>query len=187
MTVTPELVSLVDDDGRRLGTAAKDAVHTTSTPLHLAFSCHLFDNQGRTLVTRRALSKKTWPGVWTNSFCGHPAPDEPLPSAIARRAEQELGITVSDPESVLPEFRYRAVDASGIVENELCPVFYAKYPDGSLPLEPNPLEVCDWAWVRPADLEQAAKLAPFAFSPWLVLQLEQGLYSRTEYPRGVVG
>ncbi len=186
--VPQELVCLLDDEGRRVGVAPKQTIHTTSTPLHLGFSCHVFDVQGRTLLTRRALSKATWAGVWTNSFCGHPAPDEPVHEAIVRRAEQELGIEISDPEPVLADFRYRAVDASGIVENEICPVYSVLYRgDPAQPPVPNPEEVCDWAWVDPADLEHAVGLVPFAFSPWLVLQLREGLYSRTEYQRGEHG
>jgi isopentenyl-diphosphate delta-isomerase len=143
-------------------------VHGLSTPLHLAFSCHVYDADGRVLVTRRALSKLTWPGVWTNSFCGHPSPGEALDDAISRRASFELGITVTDLEVVLPEFRYRAVDASGIVENELCPVFRTTV---SVDPEPAADEVAEWEWIHPEDLREAVEAAPFAFSPWLVLQL----------------
>jgi isopentenyl-diphosphate delta-isomerase len=72
-----ELVVLVDDDGRELGTATKSDVHHDATPLHLGFSCYVFDADGLVLMTRRALGKRTWPGVWTNSFCGHPGPAKP--------------------------------------------------------------------------------------------------------------
>ena len=87
-----ELVVLVDDSGAPIGSAPKLSVHTTDTPLHFAFSCHVTNADGAVLITRRALSKKTWPGVWTNSFCGHPAPDEAIEAAIHRRALQELGM-----------------------------------------------------------------------------------------------
>ncbi|MCY0903691.1 isopentenyl-diphosphate Delta-isomerase [Arthrobacter sp. H14-L1] len=173
-----ELVRLMDDEGNDVGVADKRTVHTSTTPLHLAFSCHIFDRYGRTLVTRRALTKPTWPGVWTNSFCGHPAPGESMEDAIRRRADEELRMTISAPTAVLPDFRYRAVDASGIVENEICPVYRADYPgDPQGQLDPHPGEVSEWAWLEPAKLAQSVTGAPFAFSPWLVSQLEQGLYS----------
>ena len=165
-----EEVVLVDNDGKPVGVADKSTVHTSTTALHLAFSCHVFDSEGRLLVTRRALSKLTWPGVWTNSFCGHPFPNETLEDAIARRASVELGIEVTDVTLVLPDFRYRAVDASGIVENEVCPVFRARTTGA---VAANPAEVSEWEWVDTAALTAAASAAPYAFSPWLVWQLEQ--------------
>ena len=74
---------------------------------------------------------------------------------------------VSDIESLLPDFRYRAVDASGIVENEICPVFRAMTTDE---VAANPEEVAEWAWADPADFAEAVRSAPYAFSPWIVLQ-----------------
>jgi isopentenyl-diphosphate delta-isomerase len=170
MAALPEQVVLVNPDGSVLGAADKATVHTAKTPLHLAFSCHVFDDAGRVLVTRRALTKVTWPGVWTNSFCGHPSPGESMEDAIGRRASAELGIGVRDVQLVLPDFRYEATDASGIVENEICPVYRARTSDA---VRANPDEVSEWQWVDPASLTAAASAAPYAFSPWLVWQLQQ--------------
>jgi isopentenyl-diphosphate Delta-isomerase len=163
-------VVLLDDEGRAIGTAPKSSVHGLDTALHLAFSCHVMNDRGEVLVTRRALGKKTWPGVWSNSFCGHPRPAEPVLSAVHRRAEFELGLTITDLELALPLFRYRAVDTTGIVEHEVCPVYTARTSE-----EPmlNPLEVVDAQWVEPADLAASLERTPWAFSPWLVLQAQQ--------------
>ncbi len=161
---------LVDESGTPTGTADKSVIHDGDTPLHLAFSCHVFAPDGRVLVTRRALGKRTFPGIWTNSFCGHPAPGEALPDAVRRRAARELGLELGSLEPALPDFRYRAVDASGIVENEICPVFTAVV---DVDPEPAPDEVAEWAWIRPVALRAAVDATPFAFSPWLALQLEE--------------
>jgi isopentenyl-diphosphate delta-isomerase len=165
-----ERVVLLDELGHEIGTALKSSVHGTDTALHLAFSCHVIDDDGRVLVTRRALGKTTWPGVWSNSFCGHPRPAEPVLTAVRRRAEYELGIELFDIELALPLFRYRAVDATGIVEHEVCPVYTARTNDTPTL---NPLEVVDAQWVEPAQLAASLDATPWAFSPWLVLQAEQ--------------
>ncbi|PPB48935.1 isopentenyl-diphosphate delta-isomerase [Arthrobacter pityocampae] len=173
-----ELVVLLAEDGTPLGTQEKATVHTLDTPLHLAFSTHVFDADGRILVTRRALGKKAWPGVWTNSFCGHPAPGEDFEDAVHRRAAQELGFTVTDVRAALPDFRYRAVDAGGIVENEICPVYTAVADSAVAPL---PEEVMDYQWVDAPALVRAVTATPWAFSPWLTLQLP------LLYPQGADG
>jgi isopentenyl-diphosphate Delta-isomerase len=178
-----EQVVLLADDGTPIGTADKATVHGTDTPLHLAFSCHLFDPDGRILVTRRALSKRTWPGVWTNSFCGHPAPGEDPVDAVRRRAIDELGVRIDSLELVLPDFRYRAVDAAGIVENEVCPVYTATTDD---PFAPEPNEVADWRWTDARALAEAVTAAPWAFSPWLSLQLPLLLADAPERVSGSV-
>ncbi|MGZ8802008.1 MAG: isopentenyl-diphosphate Delta-isomerase [Mycobacterium sp.] len=162
-----ELVVLLDDAGRSIGAAPKSEVHHGSTPLHLAFSCYLFDDAGRVLLTRRALAKRAFPGIWTNSFCGHPGPDEPLLDAVIRRASDELGVEIADLRCVLPDFCYHAIDADGVVENEVCPVFCARAV-GAVAADPD--EIMDTAWVTWDQLCAAAQL-PWAISPWAVEQV----------------
>ena len=137
-----ELVVLLDEAGRAVGTADKALVHDADTPLHLAFSCYLFDAEGAVLVTQRALHKRTFPGVWSNACCGHPAPGEALDDAVRRRVRQELGTDVTDLRLVLPRFRYRA-EQDGVVEHEMCPVFVGTAV-GSV--APDPQEVAAAVW-----------------------------------------
>ena len=160
-----EMVVLVDGEGSPVGVREKDHVHGTSTPRHLAFSCHVVNDQGQLLVTRRSLAKKTWPGVWTNAFCGHPAPGESLEDAVRRRAAFELGLSLDEIVCVLPDFEYSARDASGIQENEFCPVFIAR---AASPVTANPDEVSETQWTTVAELAAATQATAWAFSPWLI-------------------
>lgn len=162
-------VVLLNEQGEPIGATARIPIHGPDTPLHLAFSSHLFNSRGQVLISRRAISKVTWAGVWTNSCCGHPKPGEAIEDAVRRRVREELGLTVLDIAPGIPDFRYRAVDASGVVENEICPVFVARVADGD-PV-PAPDEVAEWEWVEWADLVAAIQAVPRAFSPWSVRQV----------------
>lgn len=170
MQTTEDLVVLLGEDAEPIGTAPRADVHTADTPLHLAFSCHLLDGAGRLLMTRRALSKRTWPGVWTNSFCGHPRPGESAEDAVRRYGRHELGLDVLDVRPVLPDFRYRAVDASGVVENEVCPTYVARTDAAP---RPHRDEVAELAWADPVDVWSTVARTPWALSPWFVDQVRQ--------------
>ncbi|MFC4111124.1 isopentenyl-diphosphate Delta-isomerase [Nonomuraea zeae] len=160
---TEEHVVLVDVDGRALGTAPKTSVHGHETPLHLAFSSYVFDREGRVLLTRRADHKITWPGVWTNSCCGHPLPGERPESAVLRRLSYELGLTAERADLMLPSFSYRAVMANGIVEHELCPVYRVMT---GMPAAPNPEEVGEVRWMPWKEFAEGVQSGLLAISPW---------------------
>jgi isopentenyl-diphosphate delta-isomerase len=160
-----ELVVLVSPDGHALGTAPKATVHHADTPLHLAFSAYLFDDSGALLVTRRALDKATFPGVWTNSACGHPAPGERLHDAARRRMRDELGVEVTDLRLVLPRFAYRA-EQDGVVEWELCPVLVGRVAGTAPAITPDPAEVAGAEWTEWTDFCTDVLAGRRAVSSW---------------------
>ena len=166
--VSDDPVVLLDDAGAPVGQAAKSTIHHDDTPLHLAFSCYVLDRKGRLLVTTRASSKPSFPGVVTNTVCGHPRPGEDLAEAVRRRARTELGVDVRDLRLVLPDFRYRA-QMNGIVEHERCPVFVGFAADDGL--APDPTEVDDATWVPWEQFSAEVLDGRRAVSPWCAEQV----------------
>ncbi len=178
-----EYVVLLDESGAAIGTAPKRTVHHRGTPLHLAFSCYVFDGSDRLLLTQRAAGKLTWPGVWTNTLCGHPAPGEPMASAVTRRARDELGLGIRDLQVALPGFRYRAVMPDGTTEHEVCPVFTAVTDEQP---SPRSTEVDAVSWVRWSSFSADVLGGRREVSPWCVEQVQQ-LAALAAHPRQVAG
>ena len=168
--MSTEQVVFVDETGKPTGEVGpKLASHTGDTKRHLAFSCYIFREGSAPhdpdfLLTRRALDKKVWPGVWTNSVCGHPAPGEGMEAAIRRRAAYELGVTaLSGVQCLLPNYAYTSPPSNGIVENEFCPVYMAFT---SQQPEPNPAEVADYRWLRWSEYATLLQAEPDTTSYW---------------------
>jgi len=168
-----EQIIFVDETGKPTGeTGPKLESHTANTKRHLAFSCYIFRrSDDMFLATQRALSKKVWPGVWTNSVCGHPAPGEKIEDAIRRRAKDELGLTdLQDIRCVLPNYTYTTPPYNGIIENEFCPVFVA-YVDAEP--EPNPAEVESYRWLDWPAFVWMLQNDPDSMSYWAKDQYKQ--------------
>ncbi|GAB0495817.1 hypothetical protein MMPV_007124 [Pyropia vietnamensis] len=96
-----ERVLLVDDNDAITGSASKVDAHLLSggLPLHRAFSVFLFDADRRLCLQRRAATKLTFPGFWTNTCCSHPLAGgaeadgvEGAAAAAVRKLGHELGI-----------------------------------------------------------------------------------------------
>jgi len=159
-----EQVILVDEQNNQIGVADKETVHTTNTPLHRAFSLFLFNSKKQLLVTQRALNKKTFPGVWTNSVCGHVSPGETAFDAVKRRISDELHIIATDIKEVAP-YRYKFSDVNGIVENEICPILVG-HADGDP--TPDPREVGGWKWMGWQEFLVEITNKPDTYSPWSI-------------------
>ncbi len=159
-----DYVVLVNEENEPLGTREKLAAHSGQTPLHRGFSLFLFNRKNQLLLQQRSHKKKTWPGVWTNSCCGHPMIDESPLDAAKRRLLFELGIQNAKLSMVIPDYRYR-FEKDGIVENEFCPVMIGYSEEQPLL---NPDEVQAVRWISWQEWIAETKKNPGYYSPWCV-------------------
>lgn len=159
-----ELVVLVNEKNKQIGTMPKAEVHGAETPLHRAFSAFIFrQSDGKCLLQQRSRKKKTWPLVWSNSCCGHPGPGENTLDAAKRRLSHELGLSPLWISEVLP-YRYCFV-RDGVMENEICPIVVGmvdREPD------PNPDEVEAVRWTSWRDFLDELEKNEAGYSEWCV-------------------
>ncbi len=163
-----EDVILVDEKNHILGTMPKAEVHQKKTPLHRAFSVFIFNNKGEILLQKRSARKKTWPGVWSNSCCGHPALGEKNEQAAKRRIKEELGLKVKNIKEIAP-YRYK-FSKNGIMENEICPVLTISLKKVPPKIKFDKKEVESVRWVDWHEFLEEIKRQPRTYSPWCVKQ-----------------
>ena len=160
-----DLLILVDEEDRPIGTLPKAQGHLGAGRLHRAFSVFLFDQHGSVLIQQRAAGKMLWPGYWSNSCCSHPRPGEEIQLAAQRRVREELRVECHL--RFLYKFRYQAHFGKVGSEHELCYV-YAGFASGAL--EVDPAEISDHRWITPGDLTRAIADDPDRFSPWMKME-----------------
>jgi len=155
-----ERVVLVNEQDKEIGTEEKIHAHKEGK-LHRAFSIFIFNAQGELLLQKRAQSKYHCGGLWSNTCCGHPKPNEPLEHAIHRRLKEEMGIDGELRKAF--QMMYKVPFDNGLTENEFLHVFV-----GTIDKQPviNKDEADDFKWMRLEDLKRDIKENSEAYTYW---------------------
>lgn len=132
--------------------------------LHRAISVFIFNSNKELLLQKRAMGKYHSAGLWTNTCCSHPKPDEKTTDAAQRRLQEEMGISCH----LQPvfNFTYLAKLENGITEHEFDHVFFGFTDD--LP-KLNKEEASDYKYVPLAEIETWLQESPEQFTVWFKL------------------
>lgn len=155
-----EHVILVDENDIQIGTMEKMEAHEKAL-LHRAISVFLLNSKGEWLLQRRALNKYHSNGLWTNTCCSHPYPNETSSEAAKRRLKQEMGLETNLKE--IFHFTYKEPLDNKLTEHELDHVFI-----GTTNVEPiiNQEEVVEWKYISYSDLLYDLKNNPENYTVW---------------------
>ncbi|MFO0356085.1 MAG: isopentenyl-diphosphate Delta-isomerase [Sphingobacteriaceae bacterium] len=160
-------VILVNEKDEPIGTMGKLEVHQKGL-LHRAFSVFIFNDKGEMLLQRRALSKYHSAGLWTNTCCSHPQPNEDTLAAANRRLREEMGMKAD----LTPKtsFIYKTPFDNGLTEHELDHVFI-----GYTNTDPviNKEEVDSFKWMSLEAIKTEIKTNPNEFTSWFKIALEK--------------
>lgn len=187
---------VLDYNDQIVGTATKKICHLHDNVkrglLHRAFSCFIFDPQGRLLLQKRAQEKITFPMLWTNTCCSHPLSidDEigdpignnlsknvtAVKNACVRKLDHELGIPQQEllqngEFHFLNRIHYMAPcndPQDKWAEHEIDYILIYKIHSGkSLSLNINVNEVDDSRWVTREQFQSMLDdTTNYHFTPW---------------------
>jgi isopentenyl-diphosphate delta-isomerase len=155
-----EQLILVNELDEMVGTMEKMEAHQKAM-LHRAFSIFIFNSKGEMLLQQRAEEKYHCGGLWTNTCCSHPRPEEDTAAAAKRRLQEELGFTT--PIKKAFDFVYKAPFSNGLTEYEFDHVFFGEY-EGDL--RPNPKEVAAVRYLSVNTIQSMMEEKPAQFTPW---------------------
>lgn len=153
-------VILVNELDEPIGTMEKLEAHQKGL-LHRAFSVFITNAKGELLLQQRALNKYHSGGLWTNTCCSHPLPDEDVIAASHRRLVEEMGFDCELTEVF--SFTYRAEFDNGLTEYEFDHVLIGQY-DGEI--QPDNAEVMNHKFASPNEIRFLLLTAPETFTHW---------------------
>lgn len=164
MSANSPQVILVDEQDNPLGEQEKIQAHKLGL-CHRAFSVFVFRNHHglELLLQKRAKDKYHCGGLWTNTCCSHPAPNEDTRQSAERRLFDEMGVECKlTPAGV---FHYTAPFKNGLTENEVDHVLYAFVKD-ECEVKLDPEEASDFRWIGLSQLVNELSRTPEQYTPW---------------------
>ena len=160
-------VILVNKNNRKIGVEEKIKAHKRGK-LHRAFSVFIFNSKDELLIQQRAKTKYHSGGLWSNTVCSHPRPNEPYRQSAEKRLKKEMGFCCKLKK--LSCFIYNTDFQNGLIENEYDCVFTGKF-DGKPKL--NKKEVSNYKWISIKDLKRDIKKNPNKYTVWLKIALKR--------------
>jgi isopentenyl-diphosphate delta-isomerase len=170
-------VILVNEFDQPIGVLEKLEAHQKGL-LHRAFSIFIFNDSNELMLQRRAFDKYHSGGLWTNTCCSHPDPNEGVLEACHRRLQEEMGFDTEL--EFVTSFIYRAELDQNLIEHEFDHVYIGKYRDNPVI---NESEVSEWKFVNLADLENDMKKHPDHYTVWFKIifsKVKEHLLSQTQ-------
>lgn len=163
-------VILVDRDDKEQGFMEKQKAHELGL-LHRAFSIFIFESSQsdlKLLLQKRAHHKYHCAGLWTNSCCSHPLPNESLKDAVNRRLNEELGFSCDLQKT--GSFIYKSKLDNALIEHEYDHVFIGSYAGQTIKANPDEVEVVEWCSC--SELIDNKKQYEEQFTPWFFTALQ---------------
>ncbi|MTD26724.1 isopentenyl-diphosphate Delta-isomerase [Erwinia sorbitola] len=156
-------VILVDSQDRPTGKMEKMKVHEKGL-LHRAITVYVFNSRHQLLLQRRASDKYHCGGLWSNTTCGHPYPQESTRDAAERRLSEEMGLNLT----LQPVFElsYNLPLSNGLTEHEYGHVYFAISDEQPVI---NLEEADEWRYSSLAEIECEIEANPAQFTPWFLL------------------
>lgn len=156
-------VILVDENDVPRGTMEKLEAHRKGE-LHRAFSIFVFNSKQEMLLQKRASGKYHSGGLWTNTCCSHPVPNENMEITAHKRLKEEMGFDCDIKE--IFHFTYKTALENELTEHELDHVFIGYYND--VP-QVNAEEVEEWKYIAIDTLQKSITQHPEEFTVWFKL------------------
>ena len=159
---TNDQVILVDKNDREIGIADKLEAHKEGT-LHRALSVFVV-HENEVLLQQRADGKYHSAGLWSNTCCSHPRPNEATSKAALRRLQEEMGICCELKHFGF--FIYRTPLENGLIEHELDHVFVGHIANKT-DFNINPCEAKNAKWMSSEALKLDLEKYPTHYTSWL--------------------
>ena len=153
-------VILVNENNIGVGFTNKLSAHKEGL-LHRAVSVFIINDKGEWLIQKRAMNKYHSSGLWSNSCCSHPFPNETSLHAAERRLHEEMGMNVSLIHAF--DFLYKVKLDNDLTEHEYDEIFIGFSND--IP-KINLKEAMDFKFIAVLDLEESIKQKPFDYTFW---------------------
>ncbi|MFA6270088.1 MAG: NUDIX domain-containing protein [Candidatus Paceibacterota bacterium] len=128
------------------------------TPFEVVITAIIANSEGKYLITRRSLTKKRFPGMWTvpgghldpEDFMGYPKDTEHywynvLEKALTREIKEEVGLEIEHVRYVTSLATEHKDGAASIVISCL-----ADYKNGEVKLQEEETDKCEWVSVDEA-------------------------------------